>query len=91
MLHAQLFNLHTKTAHGLACAVVQGRLHYCEYNRYPQTMKLAKETFVITVFVLRAFIHAQFRILVGGTGRNVPPSFRSVPGFSNDRHVMQMH
>ena len=30
------------------------------------------------------FIQAQFRILVGGTGRNVPPSFRSVPGFSND-------
>ena len=25
-----------------------------------------------------------FRILVGGTGRNVPPSFCSVPGFSND-------
>ena len=38
---------------------------------------IVEETFVITVFVL---IHAQFRILVGGTGRNVPPSFRSVPG-----------
>ena len=27
---------------------------------------------------------ADFRILVGGTERNVPPSFRPVPGFSND-------
>ena len=30
---------------------------------------------------------AQFRILVGGTGRNVPPLFHSVPGFSNDPEV----
>ena len=56
MLHAQLFNLHTKT------------------------MKLAEETFVITVFVLWAFIHAQFRILYSSTFRH-----RSVPDFSNDQ------
>ena len=31
------------SAHGLACAVAQGRLHYCEYSKYPQT-KLQVET-----------------------------------------------
>ena len=23
------------SAHGLACAVAQGRLHCCDYNKYP--------------------------------------------------------
>ena len=40
---------------------------------------------MITVFVYELlYPRAQFRILVGGTGRDVPSSFRSVPGFSND-------
>ena len=57
-------------------------LHAQLFNLHTNTMKLAEETFVITVFILWAFIHAQFRILVGGTGQNVLPSFHSVPGFS---------
>ena len=37
-----------------------------------------------SIFTSSPRSYAQFRILVGGTGRNVPPLFRSVPGFSND-------
>ena len=38
------------------------------------------------LFVLWAtFIHAQFCILVGRTGRNVPPSFCPISSFSNSQ------
>ena len=34
--------------------------------------------------------YTQFHILVGGMGRNVPPLFRSVPGFSNNPLVVRL-
>ena len=58
-------------------------------NLHTQTMKLAVESFVITVFFVlwATFINTKFCILVGGTGRNIPLLVRPFLGFSSDLYI----